>query len=124
MTNPEKRIYTLMRRVVWLLHGGKCYLSGQELADPVTHDGGHPWEVHHVMHQGTYPHMRFDTDNTKPLAKAVHDLDHEGKLATLLRVKMGDPAYFELKRRANIITRPDLDAIERKFKEILRRGHG
>ena len=124
MTNPEKRLYTLLRRVVWILHGGKCYLTGQVLADPVTHDGGHPWEAHHVKHQGAYPHMRFETDNVVPLAKTVHDLDQKGELAKLIREKMGDEAYFELNRRAHIVMSVDLDAIERQFKDIIRRGHG
>ena len=124
MTNPEKRVYGLMRRAVWILHGGKCYLSGQELADPVTHDGGHPWEVHHIKHQGTFPHMRFDLDNVVPLALTVHKLDDKGELAVLICNKMGMPAWVKLNRRANVITRPYLDAIESNFNQIIRRGHG
>ena len=124
MTNPEKRVYALMRRVVHKLHKGKCYLSGQELADPVTHDGGHPWEVHHIKHQGTFPHMRFDLSNVVPLALSVHKLDDKGELVALICVKMGMPKWVELNRRANIITRPLLGTIEHNFKEIIRRGHG
>ena len=124
MTNPEKRVYGLLRRAVWALHGGKCYLSGQELADPLTHDQGHPWEAHHIKHQGAYPHMRFDTANVVPLAKTVHDLDQKGELAKLIREKMGNEAYFALNRRAHIITSVDLNAVERKLNDIIRRGHG
>lgn len=122
MTNQELRVYGLMRRVVWLLHGGKCYLSGQELADPVTHDGGHPWEVHHIKHQRQHPHLRFDLTNVVPLAKTVHDLDHKGELRDLICKKMGIPAEAALNHKANTITRPNLDAIERNFNNILRRG--
>lgn len=122
MTNREVRIYGLLRRALWILHEGKCYLAGQELADPVTHGGGHPWEVHHIKHQGTFPHLRFDLDNTVPLATNVHALDNRGELLDLIRKKMGDPAYFELNRRANIITSVDLDTVERKLNIIIRRG--
>lgn len=120
MTNPEKRIYTLMRLVVWHLHNGKCYLSGRELAEPgVEAAEGHPWEAHHVMHQGTYPHMRFDTDNVKPLALTVHKLDDRGELVGLLRKEMGDKAFFELQRRANIIKSVDLDKVEQDLRAKL-----
>lgn len=122
MTNREVRIYGLLRRAVWALHNGHCYLSGQVLSDPRTHDNGHPWEVHHIKHQGTYPHMRFDTDNCVPLAKTVHDLDHEGSLVGLIRGKMGDRAFFKLNRRAHIITGVDLDRVELNLKDIIKRG--
>lgn len=113
MTNREKRVYGLMRLVVWHLHAGKCYLTGQALAEPgVEASDGHPWEAHHVMHQGTYPHMRFDTDNVVPLAISVHKLDDRGELVGRLRIKMGDKAFFELQRRANIIRSVDLDRVE------------
>ena len=124
MTNPEKRVYGLLRRAVWILHGGKCYLSGQVLADPVTHDQGHPWEVHHIKHQGTFPHMRFDTDNCVPLAVNVHKLDDKGELVGFIRAKKGEEAWFELSRRANVITSVDLDKVERELNEIIRRAHG
>lgn len=113
MNNREKRLYGLMRLVIWLIHDGKCYLTGQELAEPgVENASGHAWEAHHVMHQGTYPHMRFDTDNVVPLAITVHRLDDKGELNGLIRTEMGDRAYFELQRRANIITSVDLDRVE------------
>lgn len=124
MTNREIRVYRLMRRVVFILHGGKCYLSDQVLADPVTHDGGHVWEVHHIKHQRQHPHMRFDLANVVPLAKSVHDLDQMGGLSGLIHQEMGDEAWFELARRANIITSVDLDKVERELNEIIRRGHG
>ena len=122
MTNRKVRIYGLLRQAVYYLHRGQCYLSGQELSDPVTHDNGHPWEVHHVKHQGTYPHMRFDLDNCVPLSKTVHDLDHRGELVGLIRDKMGDRAFYELNRRANIITSVDLDKVEIILNNIIRKG--
>ena len=115
MTNPEKRVYALLRHVVLLRHGFKCYLSGQELEHRA-------WELHHIKHQGTYPHMRFDLDNCVPLAPTVHALDQKGELVMPIRQKMGDKAWFELNRRANIITSVDLDAVEHNLKSILRRG--
>ena len=104
-----------MRRVVFLLHGGKCFLSGQELEH-------RHWEVHHIKHQRQHPHLRYDLDNCVPLAKTVHDLDHKGELNRLIRDKIGDEAYYELTRRAHVIVRVDLDKIEQDLKEILRRG--
>ncbi|KKL77460.1 hypothetical protein LCGC14_2034710, partial [marine sediment metagenome] len=90
---------------------------------PVTHDQGHPWEVHHIKHQRQHPHLRFDLDCVVPLAKSVHDLDHKGELVELIRAKKGEAAWTVLQRKANTITRPDLAAIEQNFKDILRRGH-
>lgn len=122
MTPHELRIYSLMKRVIWLLHNGKCFLSGQVLEDPVTHDQGHPWEAHHILHQRQHPHMRFDLDNVVPLAKRVHDLDQQGELNHRIRYKMGDEKYNELTRRAHVITSVDLHAIQRRFNEIISRG--
>ncbi len=120
MSPKEQRIYTLMRKVVYLLHGGKCFVTGQELKEPGGQHWGHPWEVHHILHQRQHPHLRFDLVNCVPLAKGVHDLDQTGDLKPHIKRKMGDERYMALKLYAVQLPEPmDLDEIERTLKTIM-----
>ena len=122
MTPKELRIYSLMRKVVYLLHDGKCFLTGQELEEPggAGQYQGHAWEVHHILHQRQHPHLRFYLPNCVPLAKTVHDLDQKGELRAHIIRKMGDAQYQALLLAAFKGPEPIyLDIIEQNFKDIL-----
>lgn len=93
-------LYDLMRRYVWARDKGVCRLCGAE---------GH--DVHHIKHQGPYPHMRYDLDNVLLLCVHCHDLDNKGHLVPAIKRHIGEDKYWALNRRAQAVHKLDTHAI-------------
>lgn len=89
---------------------GRCQL-------PKCGAPGH--DVHHIMHQGPYPHMRYDLENVILLCHGCHNTDNQGKLLSAIKRHMGEDVYYALKRRAQRVINIDKAMIRLELKKQL-----
>ncbi len=99
-----------MRRVVIARAKGRCQLCGAPGCD-----------VHHIMHQGPYPHMRYDLENVILLCKGCHLMDDRGYLVAAIKRHITEDAYYTLKRRAQVVINIDKAMIRLELKKQLRK---
>ena len=115
LTGKASRVYKLTRMVVYQRDQGRCRYCGAYVSPDA-------FEVHHIMHQGPCPHMRYDPDNCWLICRQCHMLDDVGNLLPIIINEIGEDKYYELKRRAQNVVSVDLETTMQYLRQQLEEG--